>query len=119
MKNILIAVDFDDNYQKLVNQGVQLAEKFNAKLWLLHITAPDPDFVGYGVGPQYIRDSRADEIKKEHKILVDLSEKLRAGGIDTEGIVIQGQYSRNDPGGSKKTAYRSYHHWISGSRLFV
>lgn len=90
MKNLLIAIDFKENFQNLIDQGIQIAEKFNSKIWLLHIAAPDPDFVGYGVGPQYIRDSKAEEMRKEHRMLQDATAKIRTMGIQAEGLLIQG-----------------------------
>lgn len=90
MKNILIGIDFDENTETLIQKGIELAEKFNSKLWLLHVAAPDPDFVGYEVGPQYIRDGRADELKDEHKKLFKYAEELNGKGMDTEALLVQG-----------------------------
>ncbi len=90
MKNILISLDFKANYQKLIDKGIEIGEQFKAKVWLLHITAPDPDFVGYGVGPQYIRDVRAEEMRVEHRQLQDISKAAQSRGIDSEGLLIQG-----------------------------
>lgn len=90
MKNLLIAIDFKENFQDLIDQGIQIAEKFNSKIWLLHIAAPDPDFVGYGVGPQYIRDSKAEEMRKEHRMLQEATAKVQTLGIQAEGLLIQG-----------------------------
>ncbi|UII31211.1 universal stress protein [Fulvivirga ulvae] len=69
MKNFLLAVDIKSTDQVLMDYALVLAEKFHSKVWIVHIAAPDPDFVGYGVGPTYIRKSRADELRKEHKEL--------------------------------------------------
>ncbi|MFW5877826.1 MAG: universal stress protein, partial [bacterium] len=63
---------------------------FGSKVWLLHVAAPDPDFVGYGVGPQYIRDFRADELKDHHKSIVHHVEYLKEEGIEADGLVLQG-----------------------------
>lgn len=90
IKDILIAVDFDDTVQKLINYGEDLAEKFGAKLWLVHVAAPDPDFVGYEPGPQYIRDSRAAELKGDHKRLQDLCDKFVSKSLEAEALLIQG-----------------------------
>lgn len=90
MKHILVAIDFDTNEQKLLNVAFEFAHKFKAKLWLIHITAPDPEFVGYDVGPQYIRDNRASELKREHKILQDYANDLEKKGIKADGLLIQG-----------------------------
>jgi nucleotide-binding universal stress UspA family protein len=90
MKNILVAIDFINNEQLLVDTAFQLAEKFDSKIWLTHITAPDPDFVSYEVGPQYIREFRALELRKEHKLLQEYTNVLKKKGVKAEGLLIQG-----------------------------
>jgi nucleotide-binding universal stress UspA family protein len=90
MKNILVTIDFNKNEELLIDKAFQLAEAFDSKLWLIHIAAPDPDFVGYEVGPQYIRDSRATELKKEHKQLQEYTANLEKKGVDSEGLLVQG-----------------------------
>lgn len=90
MKNILVTIDFDENEKKLIDMAFKFAKSFDSKLWLIHIAAPDPDFVGYEVGPQYIRDSRATEVRKEHKLLQRYSIELKTKGVDSEGLLIQG-----------------------------
>lgn len=90
MKNILVTIDFVNNEKQLIDIALQLAESFKAKLWLLHISAPDPDFIGYDVGPQYIRDFRAEELRKEHKLLQEYSDTLKKKGVDSEGLLVQG-----------------------------
>ena len=90
MKNILLTIDFDGNTDLLVNEAYELAEKFESKIWLVHIAAPEPDFIGYKIGPQYIRDSRAGELRKEHKALQQLADQLKAKGVEAEGLLIYG-----------------------------
>jgi nucleotide-binding universal stress UspA family protein len=90
MKNILVTLDFDENEKRLIDYASKFSKCFNSKLWLIHVTAPDPDFVGYEVGPQYIRNFRAQEIKKEHKQLHDYCNVLEKKGIDADGLLLQG-----------------------------
>ena len=90
MKNILVAIDFEDKAILLLEKAMEIAEKFNSKVWIVHIVAPDPDFIGYEIGPQYIRDSRAEELRKEHKSLQNLAKTLIEKGIDADGLLIQG-----------------------------
>ncbi|WP_370390043.1 universal stress protein [uncultured Winogradskyella sp.] len=90
MKNILVTIDFDSGEEKLLETALTMANKFSAKVWLLHVTAPDPEFVGYDVGPQYIRDFRAEELRNEHKTLQEFAKRLEQKGIDAEGLLIQG-----------------------------
>ena len=90
MKNILVAVDLDASSQLLINTAAEQAEKFNAKVWVLHIAEPEPDFVGNKAGPQYVRDYLVEEIKKEHKLIRQYTEELIAKGIVADGLLIQG-----------------------------
>ncbi len=90
MKNIFLALDIEEKAGKLVNHALELARKFDAKVWVVHIAAPNPDFVGFEVGPQYIRDSRADELRAEHRFVQKIAKEYKAQGIESEGLLIQG-----------------------------
>lgn len=90
MKNILVALDIDSDAQKLLGKACQLAEKFGSKVWIVHIAAPDPDFVGYEAGPQFVRENRAGELREEHKALQKFAADLTERGIVSESLLIQG-----------------------------
>jgi nucleotide-binding universal stress UspA family protein len=90
MQNILVAVDFGKGDEILLSRALQIAGKFSSKIWIIHIAAPDPDFVGYEPGPQYIRDFRAEDLRTEHKTLKAYAEDLGKAGFDAEGLLIQG-----------------------------
>lgn len=72
IKNILVAIDFNETVGELLSYAEALAIKFDAKIWVLHVAAPNPDFVGYEPGPQYIRDFKADELREEHRSLQNI-----------------------------------------------
>ena len=90
MKNILLALDLEPTDKSLLKHAKKLAAKLEAKVWPVHIAAPEPDFVGYDVGPQYIRDTRADELKAEHKQLQQVMADFKKLGIESEALLIQG-----------------------------
>jgi nucleotide-binding universal stress UspA family protein len=90
MKNILVALDFNGNEQQLIDTAINYAKAFDAKLWLLHIVAPNPDFVGYEAGPQFIRDNRATQLKKERQLLESYTDAVEEKGLNTEGLMVQG-----------------------------
>lgn len=90
MKNILVAIDFEEQDRVIIDIAVKLADSFDSKIWLIHIAAPDPDFVGFEVGPQYIRDSRAVELKEEHKKLQDYVTEFQKKGLKAEALLVQG-----------------------------
>lgn len=90
MKNILVCIDFDAHSDVLIGKATEFSEKFGSKIWLLHVAAPQPEFVTYDGGPQFIRETRADELRNEHKWLTDYSEQLRQKNFEAEGLLIQG-----------------------------
>ncbi|MCA0933334.1 universal stress protein [Lutimonas saemankumensis] len=90
MKNILLTIDFDNNEIVLIDKAIEIAAAFDAKIWLLHVVSPEPDFVGLEVGPQYIRDTRAEELKRERRLLSDYTDVIKLENVSCEGILIQG-----------------------------
>ncbi|MFY0714322.1 universal stress protein [Seonamhaeicola sp. NFXS20] len=92
MKNILIPIEFDNMAQKLINAGQELAEKFNSKIWLIHIAAPEPDFVPYisGTGPLDEREARATTLKTERKLIQEYADILTKKGINSTALMVQG-----------------------------
>ncbi|WNJ21298.1 universal stress protein [Pontibacter sp. G13] len=90
MKNILVALDFNPSSQILTDKAAQIAARFNAKVWVVHVAAPDPAFIGYEAGPQFIREERATELKNEHSHLQSEKARLEALGIQAESLLVQG-----------------------------
>ncbi len=90
MKNILTAIDFSDRAQSVVKAAAELARTDGAHLWLVHVAAPDPDFVGYDAGPAHVRDDRAERLHREHKTLQESARWLRDAGIEVTPLLVQG-----------------------------
>ena len=90
MKNILVPIDFSSISESVVDVAETLAECFSAKLWLVHVASPDPDFVGYDAGPQSVRDQLADHLRDEHQRLQATAAELRETGIDVTARLVQG-----------------------------
>lgn len=90
MKQILAAVDFSDFTDAVVDHASSLAEAFGANLTLLHVAAPDPDFVGYAAGPDTVREGRARQLRDEHRRLQELADGLRERGIAAKALLVEG-----------------------------
>ncbi len=90
IKNILVAIDFNDTVGELLSYAEGIATKFEAKIWVLHVAAPNPDFVGYEPGPQYIRDIKAEELRDEHRSLQRICDTFLAPELECEALMIQG-----------------------------
>jgi len=90
MKKILTAVDFSEVTPRVIHVAASQARAFDAELWLLHVAAPDPDFVGFDAGPQSVRDGRAEELRQEHRELQDEAQRLRDDGVQATALLVQG-----------------------------
>jgi len=90
MRSIIVGVDFSDNSERVLALAADIAGGFKAKLWLIHVAAPNPEFVGYQAGPQTVRDARASELREEHRVLQSLAQKLRQAGLEATALLIEG-----------------------------
>lgn len=90
ISNILALADFSSVSNAVVDKAGELALKYGAKCWIVHVAAPDPDFVGFDVGPQHERDHRAEQLREEHRQLQDHKADLESKGVTCEALLIQG-----------------------------
>ena len=90
-ENILAPIDFSDVTDAVVAKAAKLAKALGAKIWLIHAAIPEPDFVGFEVGPEYIRDSAARHLREEHQMLGQYQDKLRAEGVEVTAMLVPGQ----------------------------
>ena len=87
---ILVCIDFSESTEKVVKSAEEIAKELSAKLWLLHIAQPEPDFVGYDVGPQSVRDSISNEFHNEHKKIQEVADRMRKAGLNATALLVQG-----------------------------
>jgi nucleotide-binding universal stress UspA family protein len=90
MKNIILATDFSESTRGILDVAIEAARVYSAHLYLIHVAAPDPDFVGYEAGPQSVRDAIAEHYHQEHRELADLAGEARQRDIDATALLIQG-----------------------------
>lgn len=90
MSSIIAAVDFSDVSGRVVDTASELSACFDAHVYLVHVAAPPPDFVGERVGPAHERQGRAEELRHEKKQLEAYAETLRDAGHEATPLLIQG-----------------------------
>lgn len=90
MRHILVPIDFSRVTSAVIDQAAALAERFDAEIALLHVAAPDPDFVGYDAGPETVREHVAADLRSEHRELQSIAETLRARGLRAHAVTVQG-----------------------------
>ena len=95
MKSLVVAIDFSEITSLLIKEAVRLAACYKARVYLIHIAAPDPDFVGYNVGPVEERQFRVKELRTEKKNLERLATEVTALGVDAVPLLIQGETAKS------------------------
>src|SRR6187431_3439797 len=90
MKTILVPVDFSDVTTRVLDASRSMARAHSAKLVLLHVSEPEPDFVGFEPGPVAVRTTVARDFRKEHQMLEELRAKVEEGGLEVLALQIQG-----------------------------
>jgi nucleotide-binding universal stress UspA family protein len=90
MKLVIAALDLSAVSDAIVTRAVSIAQAFSARLVLLHVAAPDPDFVGFEAGPQSVRDARANELRHEHRAFQQRAKDICGKGVDAEAYLIEG-----------------------------
>ena len=89
--NILVPIDFSGVTAPVLREAATLADVFDAKLWLIHVAPPDPEFVGFDAGPQMVRELIAAEIRRAKSRLERYQRLLAENGLESEALVVSGQ----------------------------
>ena len=109
MKNILVAVDFSPVSEKALELASSMAKSSGARLWIVHAAEslsmfrPSPLFVGdpslyawsefayMNVDLQNVeRKSLADKLRKEHREMLAMAEKVRVEVENVRSLLIEG-----------------------------
>ena len=89
-QTILAPIDFSDVSSRVVDHAQVMAKSFSARVVLLHVAEPEPDFVGFEPGPAAVRASNALDFRAEHRQLDEYKQKLAASGVEVLALHIQG-----------------------------
>ncbi len=107
MKKIMVAIDFSRNTQEVARQALSLAKELDGKLWVIHVTSDEqlktiaygamqfydfaPEFISAPIGDiELARNLCAEEYKREHQALLNLSAKIKLKGIESHAMLLKG-----------------------------
>lgn len=90
MKTILVAVNLDEPYTRLIQKARSVAKVYAARLRLVYVAPPDPSFVGAASWPQIVRDGLASELKEEHNELRAIADRVREQGVESDAFMVRG-----------------------------
>ena len=87
---LLAALDLASSTPAVLREARNWARRLSAELVLIHVAEPDPDFIGYGAGPESVRLAVAHKFTRAHQQIEALAVELRKDGIDAKALLIQG-----------------------------
>jgi nucleotide-binding universal stress UspA family protein len=90
MKVVVVGVDFSPLAQRALQCALELSAPHGAEVVLVHVAAPDPDFVGMEAGPQSARDDVARELKEERAALHELAREVETSGRRVQMVMVRG-----------------------------
>jgi nucleotide-binding universal stress UspA family protein len=91
---LLVPLDLSDATPPVLAIARHAAQTTGASVVLLHVAEPEPAFIGYDAGPDVVREQVAHEYREQHQVLHSHGEALRAEGITTTALLIQGQIAQ-------------------------
>lgn len=87
---LLVAIDFSEITKLILQKVEEIALKTGAKVWLIHVAQPDPDFIGYDVGPDSERKFMATKFRDQHIKIQEMSNEIKEKGVDITPLLVQG-----------------------------
>lgn len=91
MKNIFLALNLEHYDERLVNYALDVASRYQAKLWIVHVAPYPSSFLGLEHGPEFVRLSIAEELRGEHRLLQELASSVQAKGVEAVALLIKGE----------------------------
>jgi len=88
--DILVPVDFSDVTEAVVAEARSLARAMNVGIRLLHVAVSHPAFVGYEIGPMYVRDAVAGHLRMQHQKLQEYERALKQEGFEVTAMLVHG-----------------------------
>lgn len=86
---ILVALDLSEPAERVV-QAVRRVAPAGARLYVVHVVEPNPEFVGWQAGPGVVRDQVAEGFRRERHAVEGWAVTLAAEGFDAHPLTVQG-----------------------------
>jgi nucleotide-binding universal stress UspA family protein len=90
MNTILVPVDFSDVTERVISTARTYAQALGARVVLLHVVDPEPEFVGFEPGPITVRAAVAHDLRAEHHRLEELKRRNETPEVEMSALQIQG-----------------------------
>ena len=96
MKNIAVAVDLSQGVEGLMHKAYEMSQLYKAKIWLIHIEAPQPVMVDvYSCNEADLMiNQRGKMLKQVHAQLDIYRKELVAEGVDVDVVSVEGNVAQ-------------------------
>ncbi len=91
MKNIMLALNVESFDEGLLKHAVGMCNHYAAKLWLVHVAPYPSSFKNMDDSPGALRESVADELRMERRLLQKLADQIRGGGAEVTAKLLRGE----------------------------
>lgn len=91
MKNIFLALNLERYDERLLDFALDLASRYQAKLWIVHVAPYPPSMEKLDDSPEFIRLSIAEELRGEHRYLNEMASSVKARGVEAVALLIKGE----------------------------
>lgn len=89
-EKMVVPLDFSDVTDAVLATAQKVAGALGMSVTLIHVAQKETDFIGYEVGPEYIRDHVAEDLRDQHQQLEDHCRKLTDSGLDAVALLVPG-----------------------------
>ena len=123
---VVAAIDLSEISEAVLDVAITYARMSSRRLYILHVGAPEPDFVPFHPG-EIERDWMARELRDEHRQLHAFRQRAADAGLDAEALMIQGMTAEKlaEQAGKLSAAlivmgthrHGALHHLLAGSIL--
>ncbi|NPV91824.1 MAG: universal stress protein [Firmicutes bacterium] len=91
-KKVLVATDFSNFAEKVLETAESIATKYNASVYLLHVVDQNVSKSSddYNLPDEVVERYKEQGMKNSFEIIKGQTEKLKSKGIETEPVVMAG-----------------------------
>ena len=94
VQSILVAVDFSEISDRVLQAAINLTNAVGAKVILLHVAPREPDIFGHQLTRKVITEPVPEDVKERYDNLMDSAKRLKDAGVAVTPLLVRGDRVR-------------------------
>ena len=90
MKSILVAVDFSEISDRVLQAAINLASAVKSKVILLHVAPREPDIFGHQLTRKVITEPIPEDVRERYDNLMESAKRLEDAGVAVTPLLVRG-----------------------------